>query len=581
MKKFYKIGAFLMALVMCLCSGVVVYAASPSEYSYEYTNWYMRSIHRYKEVGDANNYLASTYLIQGDEDYIGYCFDLSTNSLKNTKYKRINLEDVLSVKDAEIVRAIAQNGFHPDKPESLGALREATGKDITISEAISGTALALWKYGNTGSSEIEKDYSITENISVFAQGLYQKDVCDTIDEHGDLKDGYSAMSEENIKAVKDYLLEFAKGHPVQAQSQLLTGNFIESYDTQVNGNEIIVTFKLTNNNANGDLTLSVIRSGRKLYSSNLADIPHINDAYQITLKTDNPESLKFTIKGTQKTEKDFYIYQSETPSKSGSLIAKGSGETIINSSVVLNEKCEHVWDEGIVVKEPDCSEKGEKVYTCKKNSSHQYTEEIDALGHTAVTDEAVKPTCDKTGLSEGSHCEVCGAIITPQTEISSLGHNCKEKIKEPACTKDGEKTVYCTNCDYSVTEIIPATGHKVVVDEAIKATSSTEGLTEGKHCEICGEVFVEQKVIPKLEINEVPVTPEISEQEWVPMDEVIVTKDDSVAILPPSSEAKTSPQTGIDADITWKMGVAGGICFGGGLIVLVIMAARSNKNKNN
>ncbi len=42
------------------------------------------------------------------------------------------------------------------------------------------------------------------------------------------------------------------------------------------------------------------------------------------------------------------------------------------------------------------------------------------LSHTPVTDPAVAPTCTTTGLTEGSHCAVCGEIIVAQEELPSL-----------------------------------------------------------------------------------------------------------------------------------------------------------------
>lgn len=52
------------------------------------------------------------------------------------------------------------------------------------------------------------------------------------------------------------------------------------------------------------------------------------------------------------------------------------------------------------------------------------------------------------------------------------------------------KIVYVTPC-----EIIPATGEKII-DNAIDATCTETGLTEGSHCSICNTVIVEQEVVP-------------------------------------------------------------------------------------
>lgn len=67
-----------------------------------------------------------------------------------------------------------------------------------------------------------------------------------------------------------------------------------------------------------------------------------------------------------------------------------------------------------------CTEDGKKIYKCSKCGKVMKTEKIDATGHIPVTDPAVAPTETSDGLTEGSHCGVCGAVLTAQEVIPML-----------------------------------------------------------------------------------------------------------------------------------------------------------------
>lgn len=84
--------------------------------------------------------------------------------------------------------------------------------------------------------------------------------------------------------------------------------------------------------------------------------------------------------------------------------------------------------------------------------------------HTIVTDEAVTATCTETGLTEGSHCSVCGEIITEQ-------------------------------------QIVPALGHQYEITPAVQPTYTKEGSTKGVRCKHCGEWLIEPTKIDKLPLN--------------------------------------------------------------------------------
>ena len=73
--------------------------------------------------------------------------------------------------------------------------------------------------------------------------------------------------------------------------------------------------------------------------------------------------------------------------------------------------------------------------------------------------------------------------------------------KDATCTEDGlTDGLFCIICGttFEPQEVVPATGHKEVTDEAVAATCTEDGLTEGKHCEVCGEVFTAQETVPAL-----------------------------------------------------------------------------------
>ena len=67
----------------------------------------------------------------------------------------------------------------------------------------------------------------------------------------------------------------------------------------------------------------------------------------------------------------------------------------------------------------------------------------------------------------------------------------------------GGKVTFITNhfSVYMVAEETVTCSHEILIDPAIAATCTSEGLTEGKHCSLCGEVLVAQTVVPKLDHN--------------------------------------------------------------------------------
>ncbi len=140
----------------------------------------------------------------------------------------------------------------------------------------------------------------------------------------------------------------------------------------------------------------------------------------------------------------------------------------------IDSNHEHSY-ESEITKQPTCTSTGTKVFTCSCGES--YTETLGVSAHKAVTDKAVSATCTKTGLTEGSHCSVCNAVIKKQTTISKKSHSSDKGTVTKAATYklSGIKTYKCTACKTVIkTEIVKHLSLAKV--NGLKATPATTSI---------------------------------------------------------------------------------------------------------
>ena len=232
----------------------------------------------------------------------------------------------------------------------------------------------------------------------------------------------------------------------------------------------------------------------------------------------------------------------------GDYVCTRCGETIAYGSDIA--ALGHEWNDGVVTKQPSCTESGERTFTCKHDASHTRTETIDALGHQwsewkvtvqpteteagfesrtcsrcgqSETREvppiahkhvmeavaAVAATCETAGNEAYWHCTGCNKYfsdaegkneIEAPVVLPALGHKTEIRgAKDPACAEKGYTgDEYCSVCGKLLNkgEDIPALGHKTIVQGKKDATCTEAGYTGDEVCTVCGETVKKGEVIP-------------------------------------------------------------------------------------
>ena len=172
-----------------------------------------------------------------------------------------------------------------------------------------------------------------------------------------------------------------------------------------------------------------------------------------------------------------------------------------NATIHYNSTGPHTHEYEEVVTAPTCTEQGYTTYTCECGDSY-VANYVDALGHTEETIPAVAPSCNETGLTEGSKCSVCGDTITEQEIVPETGH-AEEIIPAvaPTCTETGlTEGTKCSACGETLTEQteLPANGHtpaNAVEENYVAPTCTEEGSKDiVVYCSVCDEVISRETV---------------------------------------------------------------------------------------
>ena len=169
--------------------------------------------------------------------------------------------------------------------------------------------------------------------------------------------------------------------------------------------------------------------------------------------------------------------------------------------------CEHTQREQIPMVRATCTEPGwtEGIKCADCGEVLEAPQYIVPYGHQpseSVPENVIPADCQSDGSYESVvYCSICSIELSRETvAIPTTGehyYGTEQERTEPSCTEDGHVIMACV-CGLTQTEVLPASGHKVITDAAVDATCAESGLTEGSHCETCGEVFQAQEVVDAL-----------------------------------------------------------------------------------
>ena len=179
----------------------------------------------------------------------------------------------------------------------------------------------------------------------------------------------------------------------------------------------------------------------------------------------------------------------------------------------------HTFTAAPKTEEATCTTPATKTYTCDSCKEDVVIITAEAAGHNVVPVPAKNPDCDEEGNIAHFYCEACDGYFTDaaatveiqkaNTVIPATGHNTKElPAKAADCLEDGNIACWqCETCEKYFSDeagttelavedvVITATGHDYQVVPGTAATCTTDGLTDGEACTVCGDVKTAQTVI--------------------------------------------------------------------------------------
>lgn len=402
------------------------------------------------------------------------------SSVKEVTIER-DKETVLDVSDIEIIQ---------DKTGKILFSVSPAGAEVSIDDAVTDISTAVeLPYGiHKVHMEAEGYDSLTKYIQVGSE--YAK-ISFTLEEKREVDIPTISGNDLNVQPAEDTTIPELEYAPVKDPELSVSENTISAtksnkvyidspkgVEVYLDGNYVGIAPVSFKKNV-GKHTVTLEKSG---YKKKSYTIYLYNDGEDITysfseLEKEDQTSVsgndvdkhkhEYTAKVTKEptcTEKGQKTYTCKCGESYTEDIPPKEHDFVDGECTVCHEKdpdYEHVHKyEETITQEPTCTEKGVKTYTCECGES--YTEDVPAKGH---------------WYNENGVCTACGEA-DPNGPLPLPEHDHEhvykeDVIEEPTCTEDGIKI--CTyECGHSYRDTIPAKGHNYV-DGKCTVCGATDG----------------------------------------------------------------------------------------------------------
>lgn len=225
-----------------------------------------------------------------------------------------------------------------------------------------------------------------------------------------------------------------------------------SDDDIVDGTILTLTFKVDENaTPDSDLNVKVSYNVKDIIDSNIQAVPLVTNNGKVTVIDYIPGDLNrdgtVDLKDVTLIRRLITGYQVDVNELAADV--NGDAEITMMDVVLIRRYVVDAEGYGVVLvpfgskvhkhtmvetpaKDATCTDDGNIAYwyctSCEKyfsdaegkNAVSQSDTILEATGHTVVIDAAKAPTYTESGWTEGSHCSVCGTVISAQIEIPKL-----------------------------------------------------------------------------------------------------------------------------------------------------------------